>query len=47
KRQQVAAARSPQGDMGVLVVNEDVQADPAPVQAPQPPPATAQSRTMP
>ncbi|GKD69413.1 hypothetical protein Tco_1323503, partial [Tanacetum coccineum] len=46
ERQQVAAARAPEGVKGTPIVDEGVQAILAPVQAPQAPPQAA-SRTMP
>ncbi|GKB35221.1 retrotransposon protein, putative, ty1-copia subclass [Tanacetum coccineum] len=48
KRQQVAAAGAPEAAEDAPAVDEGAQADPAPVQAPQPPPPPpAAGRTMP
>ncbi|GJU82618.1 hypothetical protein Tco_1284983 [Tanacetum coccineum] len=47
ERQQVAVAGAPEDVEGAHTEVESVQADPVPVQAPEPPPAAAQSRTMP
>ncbi|GJV62030.1 hypothetical protein Tco_1468130 [Tanacetum coccineum] len=44
ERQQVAATSAPEAVEAAPVVDEGAQADPAPVQAPQPPPP---ARTMP
>ncbi|GKF89529.1 hypothetical protein Tco_0263492 [Tanacetum coccineum] len=47
ERQQVAVARALEDVEGAHAEVEGVQANPVPVQAPEPPPAAAQSRTMP